>query len=123
MGKVLCILSTNGRRLCGAKTIIPPFVDRKVMERDEPLVSKFDSIVQRSLPSFIGEEDNMEQWKKPITVAFLNITKIQIEKLRNKASEDPTLEAENNCRYNGFEAVAAHIWLCIRKAQWHMTEQ
>ncbi|KAL2482806.1 Spermidine hydroxycinnamoyl transferase [Forsythia ovata] len=106
----------------GADPIIPPFLDRKVLETDEPLVSKFNPAVLRPPPSLIGEEENMEQRKKPITVAFLNLTKIQIEKLRNKASED--LEAAENSRgYSRFEAVAAHIWRCTSKARRHKAEQ
>ncbi|KAL2555657.1 spermidine hydroxycinnamoyl transferase [Forsythia ovata] len=52
-------------------------------------------------------------WKKSITVTFLNLTKIQIEKLLNKASEDPTLEAKNSHEYSRFEAIAVHIWWLV----------
>ncbi|KAL2559129.1 spermidine hydroxycinnamoyl transferase [Forsythia ovata] len=39
----------------GAETIILPFVDKKVLETDEPLVSKFDPAVLRPPPLLIGE--------------------------------------------------------------------
>ncbi|CAA3002534.1 spermidine hydroxycinnamoyl transferase-like [Olea europaea subsp. europaea] len=107
----------------GAEPIIPPFLDRKVLETDKLLAEEFDPSALRPPPSLIGEEDNMEQRKKPITVAFLNLKKNQIEKLRNKASEDLNLENGNSRGYSRFEAVAAHIWRCTSKARRHVAEQ
>ncbi|KAL0404231.1 UNVERIFIED_CONTAM: Spermidine hydroxycinnamoyl transferase [Sesamum radiatum] len=80
----------------GAEPIVPPFLDRKVLETDKPLSSTFDPSVLRPPPTLIGQEDNLEQRKKPITVAFLNLTKLQIEKLRNKANLD--VDKETNSR-------------------------
>ncbi|XP_073062496.1 spermidine hydroxycinnamoyl transferase-like [Primulina eburnea] len=108
----------------GGETISPPYLDRKVLETDKQLDSTFDPSVLRPPPTLIGQEDNMEQRKKPITVAFLNLSKLQIEKLRNKANLD--FHQENNTAsrgYSRFEAVAAHIWRCTSRARGHVSEQ
>ncbi|KAL0451285.1 UNVERIFIED_CONTAM: Spermidine hydroxycinnamoyl transferase [Sesamum latifolium] len=106
----------------GAEPIVPPFLDRKVLETDKPLSSTFDPSALRPLPTLIVQDDNLEQRKKPITAAFLNLTKPQIEKLRNKANLD--VDKETNSRgYSRFEAVAAHIWRCTSKARGHIAEQ
>nr|WEX29776.1 hydroxycinnamoyl-CoA salidroside hydroxycinnamoyl transferase [Rehmannia glutinosa] len=106
-----------------AEPIVPPFLDRKVLETEKPLTSTFDPSVLRPPPTLIGQEDNMEQRKKPITVAFLNLTKFQIEKLRNKSNLDFDKENGNGRGYSRFEAVAAHIWRCTSKARGHVAEQ
>ncbi|KAL8488625.1 hypothetical protein ACS0TY_024786 [Phlomoides rotata] len=106
----------------GAGPIVPPLLDRKVTETDKVLTTPFDASVLRPPPSLIGQEDNMEQRKKPITVAFLNLSKLLIEKLRNKANLD--FDASGGGRgYSRFEAVAAHIWRCTSKARGHVAEQ
>ncbi|KAK4479458.1 hypothetical protein RD792_014972 [Penstemon davidsonii] len=104
-----------------AEPVVPPFLDRKVLESDKPLDVTFDPSVLRPPPTLIGLEDNMEQRKKPITVSFLNLGKVQIEKLRNKANLD--FDKENGRGYSRFEAVAAHIWRCTSKARGHVSEQ
>lgn len=104
----------------GAGPIVPPFLDRKALESDRPLTEAFDPAVLRPPPKLLGQVDDMEQRKKPLAVAFLNLTKIQIEKLRNKAN----LEAEAGSRgYSRFEAVAAHVWRCTSKARGHTPDQ
>ncbi|XP_073067049.1 spermidine hydroxycinnamoyl transferase-like [Primulina eburnea] len=108
----------------GGEPISAPYLDRKVLETDKQLDSTFDPSVLRPPPTLIGQEDNMEQRKKPITVAFLNLSKLQIEKLRNKANLELQLEKNTTSRgYSRFEAVAAHIWRCTSKARGHVSEQ
>ncbi|KAK6156637.1 hypothetical protein DH2020_010885 [Rehmannia glutinosa] len=100
--------------------VIPPFLDRKVLETDKPLTSIFDPAVLRPLPTLIGQEDNIvEQQKKPLTVTTLNLNKSQIDKLREKAN----LDYPGGRGYSRFEAVAAHIWRCTSKARGHVAEQ
>jgi shikimate O-hydroxycinnamoyltransferase len=105
----------------GSGPLFPPSLDRKVLETEKPPSSAFNPSVLRPPPRLIGLEDDLAQKMKPITVAFLNLTKLQIEKLRNKAS----LEfADAGCRgYSRFEAVAAHIWRCTSKARGHVADQ
>ncbi|KAL8040880.1 hypothetical protein ABFX02_10G129000 [Erythranthe guttata] len=104
--------------------IVPPFLDRTVLENGSPPAKPFDPAVLRPPPTLIGQEDNMEQRKKPITVAFLNLTKLQIEKLRNKVNLDSDKNNSGGGRgYSRFEAVAAHIWRCTSKARGHVTDQ
>ncbi|KAI3444046.1 hypothetical protein Pfo_000711 [Paulownia fortunei] len=106
----------------GAGPVVPPFLDRKVLETEKPLNFKFDPSVLRPPPTLTGQEDSLEQRKKPISVAFLSLSKLQIEKLRNKANLD--FDKENSGRgYSRFEAVAAHIWRCTSKARGHIAEQ
>ncbi|EPS64937.1 hypothetical protein M569_09840, partial [Genlisea aurea] len=88
----------------GDGTIEPPFLDRKVL--DLPATTKFDPSVLRPPPTLIGLEDNQEQKKKPITVALLNLTKLQIQKLREKANLDLPLPRDSGGRgYTRFEAL------------------
>lgn len=103
---------------------VPPFLDRKILDTEKPLNLKFDPAVLRPPPTLIGQEDSMEQRKKPITVAFLNLSRLQIEKLRNRANMDFDAEKNGSSRgYSRFEAVAAHIWRCTSKARGHIPEQ
>ncbi|KAK6156638.1 hypothetical protein DH2020_010886 [Rehmannia glutinosa] len=108
----------------GAGPVVPPFLDRKAPEiTEKPLDCKFDPSVLRPPPTLLGEENSLEQRKKPISVAFLNLTKFQIEKLRNKANLDFDKETYGGRGYSRFEAVAAHIWRCTSKARGHVAEQ
>ncbi|KAL3647613.1 hypothetical protein CASFOL_008581 [Castilleja foliolosa] len=92
----------------GAGPLVPPFLDRKVVETKNLPSSAFDPSVLRPPPTLIGEQDQLAQKMKPITVSILNLTKLQIEKLRNKAS----LDFDGPRGFSRFEAVAAHIWRC-----------
>ncbi|KZV19184.1 spermidine hydroxycinnamoyl transferase [Dorcoceras hygrometricum] len=97
---------------------VPPYLDRKILDTEKPMDFKFDPAVLRPPPTLIGQEDSMEQRKKPITVAFLNLSRLQIEKLRNRANMDFDAEKSASSRgYSRFEAVAAHIWRCTSKAR------
>ncbi|KAL6525381.1 hypothetical protein OROHE_015688 [Orobanche hederae] len=105
----------------GSGPLVPPFLDRKVLETEKLLNSAFDPSVLRPPPTLIGQDDKLAQKMKPITVAFLNLTKLQIEKLRNKASLE--FAAAGGRGYSRFEAVAAHIWRSTSKARGHVAEQ
>ncbi|KAK4479457.1 hypothetical protein RD792_014971 [Penstemon davidsonii] len=105
----------------GVGPFVAPFLDRSVLDAEKDSDYKFDPSVLRPPPTLIGQEDNMEQRKKPITVSFLNLGKVQIEKLRNKANLD--FDKEKGRGYSRFEAVAAHIWRCTSKARGHVSEQ
>ncbi|KAL0404239.1 UNVERIFIED_CONTAM: Spermidine hydroxycinnamoyl transferase [Sesamum radiatum] len=109
----------------GVGPVIPPFLDRKALETEKPVHCKFDPSVLRPPPTLIGQEDSLEQRKKPISVAFLSLTKLQIEKLRAKANLDFYKEngSAGSRGYSRFEAVAAHIWRCTSKARGHIAEQ
>lgn len=98
----------------------PPYLDRRILETVKPLISAFDAAALRPPPTLIGEEDNLEQRKKPIAVAFLNLTKPQIESLRSRANLDA---AAGGRGYSRFEAVAAHIWRCTSEARGHAADQ
>ncbi|KAK4383760.1 Spermidine hydroxycinnamoyl transferase [Sesamum angolense] len=93
----------------GVGPVIPPFLDRKALETEKPVHCKFDPSVLRPPPTLLGQEDSLEQRKKPISVAFLSLTKLQIEKLRGKANLDFYKEngSEGSRGYSRFEAVAA----------------
>ncbi|KAL0340235.1 UNVERIFIED_CONTAM: Spermidine hydroxycinnamoyl transferase [Sesamum radiatum] len=109
----------------GVGPVIPPFLERKALETEKPVHCKFDPSVLRPPPTLLGQEDSLEQRKKPISVAFLSLTKLQIEKLRGKANLDFYKEngSEGSRGYSRFEAVAAHIWRCTSKARGHIAEQ
>ncbi|KAH6834068.1 hypothetical protein C2S53_013355 [Perilla frutescens var. hirtella] len=105
----------------GAGPIVAPYLDRKALATDKPPSSAFEPSVLRPPPTLIGQEDN--QQKKPIDVALLNLTKLQIEKLRSKANLDFDNKGGSSRGYSRFEAVAAHIWRCTSKARGHVAEQ
>ncbi|GFP94804.1 spermidine hydroxycinnamoyl transferase [Phtheirospermum japonicum] len=107
----------------GAGPPVPPSLDRKVLDTGKPPSSAFDPSVLRPPPTLIGQEDQLAQKMKQITVALLNLTKLQIEKLRNKASLDFDGGAAGGRGFSRFEAVAAHIWRCTSKARGHAAEQ
>lgn len=108
----------------GIGPAVPPFLDRKIVETDKPLSFKFDPAVLRPPPTLIGQEDSLEQRKKPIAAAYLSLSKLQIEKLRNEANLDfGKLEGGGGRGFSRFEAVAAHIWRCTSKARGHVAEQ
>ncbi|KAH6826667.1 hypothetical protein C2S53_017030 [Perilla frutescens var. hirtella] len=98
------------------QVVIPPYLDRKVLDTYPPLSSAFDPAVLRPVPALIGQEDNLEQPRK-IVAALLNLSKLQIENLRSKSNVNAVR------RYTRFEAVAAHIWRCTTKARRHAAEQ
>ncbi|XP_057767795.1 spermidine hydroxycinnamoyl transferase-like [Salvia miltiorrhiza] len=103
----------------GAGPVAPPFLDRKVVDADQPPASfDFDPAVLRRPPTLIGEEDSLEQRRKPIAAAVLGLSKLQIEKLRRKADLDNVSRG-----YSRFEAVSAHIWRCTSEARGHAAEQ
>ncbi|XP_041996954.1 spermidine hydroxycinnamoyl transferase-like [Salvia splendens] len=104
----------------GVGPITAPFLDRKVVETDDELRRfEFDPAVLRRPPQLIGVEDSLEQRRKPIAVAFLPLSKVQIEKLRGKAN----LDRVGGRGYSRFESVAAHIWRCTSEARGHSAEQ
>ncbi|KAL7097278.1 hypothetical protein ACP275_10G134500 [Erythranthe tilingii] len=110
----------------GVGPAVPPFLDRRVLETppEKAPAVKFDPAVLRRPPTLVGEDDSsLEQRKKPIGVAFLTLTKLQIEKLRNKANLDFDYENSGGRGYSRFEAVAAHIWRCTSKARGHVADQ
>ncbi|KAL8488623.1 hypothetical protein ACS0TY_024784 [Phlomoides rotata] len=98
--------------------VVPPFLDRKIMESAQKPKFKFDPAVLRPPPTLLGQENSLDQRTKPIAVAFLCLSKIQIEKLRNKANLDSAGRG-----FSRFEAVAAHIWRCTSKARGHVADQ
>ncbi|XP_051150468.1 spermidine hydroxycinnamoyl transferase-like [Andrographis paniculata] len=105
----------------GGGAVVPPFLDRQVVETGRPPKSKFDPAVLRRPPTLIGEEDSLEQRRKPIAVAFLCLTAPQIEKLRGRANLEASIAGIRS--YSRFEAVAAHIWRCTSRARGHVSDQ
>ncbi|KAJ7976400.1 spermidine hydroxycinnamoyl transferase-like [Quillaja saponaria] len=65
-------------------------------------------------PFVLGCSDNKEEQKKETSVALLELSKDQVEKLKKKANNDKMLVDR---AYSRYEAIAAHIWKCICKAR------
>ncbi|CAI9783023.1 unnamed protein product [Fraxinus pennsylvanica] len=101
-----------------------PFLDRRVLQLAEPTrSSKFDhTVLLTQPPLLVGQSDNMEERKKPTTVAMLKLSKEQIGKLKSKANGDTPYK--NTTRpYSRYEAVAGHMWRCASKARGHVNNQ
>ncbi|CAI9761014.1 unnamed protein product [Fraxinus pennsylvanica] len=108
---------------CGEMTGIFPILDRKILRFGEPpSTPKFGHIELTPPPLLVGQSDNMEERKKPTTVAMLKLSKQQVDELKSKANEDTPYK--NTIRpYTRYEAVAGHMWRCASKARGHKNEQ
>ncbi|CAA3018157.1 spermidine hydroxycinnamoyl transferase-like [Olea europaea subsp. europaea] len=101
-----------------------PFLDKRVLQTAEPTISsKFDhTVLLTQPPLLVGQSNNMEERKKPTTVAMLTLSKERIGELKSKANEDTSYK--NTTRpYSRYEAVAGHMWRCASKARGHVNNQ
>ncbi|KAF8118262.1 hypothetical protein N665_0005s0030 [Sinapis alba] len=119
-------LSEWGRIARGEPLETIPILDRKILWTGEPLPT-FASPPQcerkgfEQPPLLIGETDNVEERKKKTTVEILKLSKIQLEKLRNRVN---TSEYADPARgFTRYETVAGHVWRCASKARGHSPEQ
>ncbi|XP_027920824.1 spermidine hydroxycinnamoyl transferase-like [Vigna unguiculata] len=103
-----------------------PFLDRKVLRAGEPpLVPLTKCHVLEKLndpPLLLGRTDNREEKEKKTTMAFLKISKTQIETLQKRANESSP-KPINDGGYSRYESVTGHIWRCASKARKHKENQ
>ncbi|CAA3031894.1 spermidine hydroxycinnamoyl transferase-like [Olea europaea subsp. europaea] len=107
----------------GEMTSIFPLLDRKILRLgDLPSVPKFEHIELTPPPLLVGRSDNMEERKKPTTVAMIKLSKQQINELKSKANEETPYKSIVR-PYTRYEAVAGHMWRCTTKVRGHKNEQ
>ena len=106
-----------------------PFLDRTVLLAGGRNINnaapapapRFDHQEFRHPPPLMGEPSAVQkERKKKTTVAFLKLTKTQVEKLKKTANESRVSEGRPYSRY---ETIAAHIWRSACKARGHLPEQ
>ncbi|XP_042507430.1 spermidine hydroxycinnamoyl transferase-like [Macadamia integrifolia] len=106
----------------GEKLETTLFLDRTVLHSTEPpSAPRFDHVEFKPPPVLLGCSDSSEERKKETTVAMLNLTRDQVEKLKNKANECRI--EESGRAFSRYEAVAGHMWRCACKARGHEREQ
>jgi len=74
------------------------------------------------LPLLLGNSDNVEERKKKTTVAIINLSKTQVEKLRKTANESWN-KPSNGRGYSRYETITGHIWRSACKARGHENDQ
>lgn len=103
-----------------------PFLDRKILRAGEPPLvplTKCDVHTEfNDLPFLLGRTDNREEREKETTMAFVKISKTQIERLQKRANESSP-RPRNDRGYSRYESVTSHIWRCASKAREHKENQ
>ncbi|KAK3219166.1 hypothetical protein Dsin_013136 [Dipteronia sinensis] len=120
----LHFLSEWARLARGEALAVSPFIDRKLLRAGDPPVLAHPILDHTEFnshpPHLIGQTNNIEERKKKTTVAMLKLTKSQVDKLKNMA----TNKSLNTGRpYSRYETIAGHIWQCACKARDHNAEQ
>ena len=102
---------------------LPPFFDRSVFRPPEHMTAPvFDHPNFGPQPLLIGQKDDVEERKKETSVLVLKLSKVQTEKLKEKANEDENV-SNGGRPYTRYEAVAGHIWRTACKARQHEANQ
>ncbi|TKY46625.1 Spermidine hydroxycinnamoyl transferase [Spatholobus suberectus] len=95
-----------------------PFLDRTVINSTyPPRPPCFDHPELKPLPLKLGSTDTKEEQKKEKTAVILRLTSQEVEKLKKKTNDDPSLKKERLRPYSRYEVIAAHIWRCASKAR------
>ncbi|KAK0570779.1 hypothetical protein LWI29_006411 [Acer saccharum] len=119
----LHFISEWARIARGEPLAVSPFIDRKLLRAGDPPVLSRQILDHKEFnhpPLLIGQTNNIEERKKKTTVAMLKLTKSQVDKLKNMA----TNKSLNTGRpYSRYETIAGHIWRCACKARDHKPEQ
>ncbi|KAG9133023.1 hypothetical protein Leryth_015407 [Lithospermum erythrorhizon] len=99
-----------------------PYLDRGILKQVETLAEqKFHHPEFDQPPLLIGKSDDIEERKKPTTVSKIKITKEQVEKLKNRANENRTVDDARG--FSRYEALSGHIWRTACKARGLPDEQ
>nr|AKN80439.1 hydroxcinnamoyl-CoA quinate/shikimate hydroxycinnamoyl transferase 2 [Lonicera hypoglauca] len=100
----------------------PPFLDRTVLQVNDPLLPPgFDHPEYSSPPLLVGRLDAMEERMKKTMMFTLKLTKKEVDTLKDKANN-----GRNNINarsYSRFEAVGGHMWRSACKARRHVSQQ
>ncbi|KAJ7942588.1 spermidine hydroxycinnamoyl transferase-like [Quillaja saponaria] len=101
-----------------------PIHDRSILKLSHPqqhtIGDQYDHSGFKAPPFLLGCSDSKEQQKKETSLAFLRVTKEQIDSLKKEAN---ALQGGNNHHsrqprpYSRYEVVAAHMWRCACKAR------
>ncbi|KAI8019726.1 Spermidine hydroxycinnamoyl transferase [Camellia lanceoleosa] len=101
-----------------------PFLDRTILQLEDPLLkTSFDISDFNPPPLLIGHSNNTEERNKKTVVVMLKLSKEQINKLKNKANEYRNSETSTNRAFTRYESVTAHLWKCACKARQHESKQ
>ncbi|KAH7572535.1 hypothetical protein JRO89_XS04G0271600 [Xanthoceras sorbifolium] len=122
----LHFISEWARIARGEPLAVSPFLDRKLLRAgDAPALSRplLDHNEFNHPPLLIGQTNNIEERKKKTTVAMIKLTKSQVDKLKNMATNDGKSLNSTGRPYSRYETVTAHIWRCACKARGHKPEQ
>ncbi|MCD9641502.1 hypothetical protein HAX54_027714 [Datura stramonium] len=109
----------------GESLIFDPFHDRKVLRAGEPATASptFEHLQFNPAPVLIDKPVIENKKKNETRGSMLKLTKVQVEKLREKANQGRNLEDSKERSYTRYEIVTAHIWRCACKARDHKFEQ
>ncbi|CAL5374731.1 unnamed protein product [Camellia sinensis] len=108
----------------GEKTENFPFLDRTILQLEDPLPkTSFDISDFNPPPLLIGHSNSTEERNKKTVVAMLKLSKEQINKLKNKANEYRNSDTSTNRAFTRYESVTAHLWRCACKARQHESKQ
>ncbi|QCD80352.1 spermidine hydroxycinnamoyl transferase-like [Vigna unguiculata] len=103
-----------------------PFLDRKILRAGEPpLVPLTKCHLHKEFndpPFLLGRTDNREEREKETAMAFVKISKTEIETLKKRANESSP-RPRNDRGYSRYESVTGHIWRCASKAREHKENQ
>ncbi|KAL8191567.1 hypothetical protein R6Q57_028298 [Mikania cordata] len=110
-------------RVCRGESLeTPPYLDRKVLRAgDPPRTSVLIEHKEFGSPPVLIDQSGENERENETTVAMLNLTAIQVEKLRKKANQSQKSDTSHG--YTRYEAITAHIWRTSCKARNHKPEQ
>ncbi|XP_027149028.1 spermidine hydroxycinnamoyl transferase-like [Coffea eugenioides] len=113
----------------GEKSDDQPYLDRTILQQYEECPSSIAPKLQYPdfypLPVLIGQSSSLEERKKATTCAMFQLSKEQIEQLKNNVNNHHDLvhKTSNHPPFSRFVAVSAHIWKCLSKARMHSPDQ
>nr|QAA12830.1 BAHD acyltransferase/hydroxycinnamoyltransferase [Actaea racemosa] len=107
----------------GEKGIIQPFHDRTAFYKGDPTAKpRYDHVELKGYPVLLGNKSAKEERAKETTTRMLNLSKNQVDKLKEKANLGKPKDYVGR-EYSRFEAMSGHIWRCASKARRHENEQ
>ncbi|XP_058724737.1 spermidine hydroxycinnamoyl transferase-like [Vicia villosa] len=93
-----------------------PFLDRNILRNKEPCNGVNEWKFAKPPLLLENSESNLDERKKKTTVAIIQLSKAQIERLR-KISNESWNKSSNERSYTIYETITGHIWRSACKAR------
>ncbi|WCJ30107.1 HXXXD-type acyl-transferase family protein [Euphorbia peplus] len=93
----------------GISIIVPPFIDRTVLDDRVPPTPTFSHVEYDPPPTMINNISTQTYNAKPTSTKMFKITLDQLNALKSKP--------KSGTKYTTYEILTAHIWCCVCKAR------